>query len=73
MGNTGNTGNAGKAGNAGNTEDQLRDYLKRVTTDLRKTRGRLTDLESRAHEPIAIVATACRMPGAVRTPRTCGR
>ncbi|MDX2764347.1 type I polyketide synthase, partial [Streptomyces europaeiscabiei] len=68
MGNTGNTGNAGNTGNVGKTEDQLRDYLKRVTTDLRKTRSRLTDLESRAHEPIAIVATACRMPGAVRTP-----
>ncbi|MDO0924399.1 SDR family NAD(P)-dependent oxidoreductase [Streptomyces sp. TG1A-8] len=50
------------------TEDKLRDYLKRVTTDLRHTRRRLTDLETRAHEPIAIVATACRMPGGVRTP-----
>ncbi|MEV6619209.1 type I polyketide synthase, partial [Streptomyces sp. NPDC051051] len=55
-------------GNKDNTEDKLREYLKRVTTDLRQTRRRLTDLETRAHEPIAIVATACRMPGGVRTP-----
>ncbi|NKI45486.1 type I polyketide synthase [Streptomyces physcomitrii] len=51
-----------------NNEDKLREYLKRVTTDLRHTRRQLTDLESRAHEPIAIVATACRMPGGVDTP-----
>ncbi|MFZ4192252.1 type I polyketide synthase, partial [Streptomyces pseudogriseolus] len=55
-------------GNTDNTEDKLREYLKRVTTDLRHTRRRLTDLETRAHEPIAIVATACRVPGGVRTP-----
>ncbi|MEU3984637.1 type I polyketide synthase [Streptomyces sp. NPDC026672] len=51
-----------------NTEGKLRDYLKRVTTDLRQTRRKLTELESRAHEPVAIVATACRMPGGVRSP-----
>ncbi|MEU5204709.1 type I polyketide synthase [Kribbella sp. NPDC020789] len=55
-------------GNTDNTEDKLREYLKRVTTDLRHTRRRLTDLETRAHEPIAIVATACRVPGGVRSP-----
>ncbi|MEV5432412.1 type I polyketide synthase [Streptomyces sp. NPDC052701] len=51
-----------------NTEDKLRDYLKRVTTDLRQTRRRLAELETREHEPIAVVATACRMPGGVRSP-----
>ncbi|MEW1648179.1 type I polyketide synthase [Streptomyces sp. NPDC091219] len=55
-------------GNTDNTEDKLRDYLKRVTTDLRQTRRKLTDLETRASEPIAIVATACHMPGGVRGP-----
>ncbi|WP_435613584.1 type I polyketide synthase [Streptomyces sp. bgisy159] len=55
-------------GNTGNTEDKLRDYLKRVTTDLRQTRRRLDELETRAHEPIAIVATACHLPGGVRSP-----
>ncbi|WP_443041947.1 polyketide synthase docking domain-containing protein [Streptomyces sp. B21-106] len=52
-----------------NTEDKLRDYLKRVTTDLRQTRHRLTPTWRRgAHEPIAIVATACHMPGGVAQP-----
>src|SRR5688572_24609311 len=51
-----------------NTEDKLRDYLKRVTTDLRQTRRKLAEFEGRAHEPIAIVATACHMPGGVRNP-----
>ncbi|WP_461028675.1 type I polyketide synthase, partial [Streptomyces sparsus] len=55
-------------GNTDNTEDKLREYLKRVTTDLRQTRRRLTDLETRAQEPVAIVATACHMPGGVRSP-----
>ncbi|MET9499745.1 type I polyketide synthase [Streptomyces sp. NPDC006552] len=54
--------------NTDTTEDKLREYLKRVTTDLRQTRGRLTDLETRAHEPVAIVATACHLPGGVRSP-----
>ncbi|MHB9864444.1 type I polyketide synthase [Streptomyces sp. YIM S03343] len=54
-------------GNEGN-EGKLRDYLKRVTTDLRQTRRRLAEFESREHEPVAVVATACRMPGGVRTP-----
>ncbi|WP_405887196.1 SDR family NAD(P)-dependent oxidoreductase [Streptomyces sp. NBC_01136] len=51
-----------------NNEDKLRDYLKRVTTDLRQTRRRLAEFETREHEPVAIVATACRMPGGARTP-----
>ncbi|MDI5968727.1 SDR family NAD(P)-dependent oxidoreductase [Streptomyces sp. SL13] len=49
-------------------EDKLRDYLKRVTTDLRQTRRRLAEVEARRHEPIAIVAMSCRMPGGVRNP-----
>ncbi len=50
------------------TEDKLRDYLKRVTADLRQTRRKLAEVEAREHEPVAIVAMACRMPGGVRTP-----
>ncbi|MEU8782736.1 type I polyketide synthase [Streptomyces sp. NPDC048637] len=49
-------------------EDKLRDYLKRVTTDLRQTRRRLQEVESREQDPIAITAMACRLPGGVGSP-----
>ncbi|MEU0692095.1 type I polyketide synthase, partial [Streptomyces uncialis] len=46
----------------------MRDYLNRVTIDLRDTRQRLREAEARPREPIAIVAMSCRFPGGVRTP-----
>ncbi|GAA1390451.1 hypothetical protein GCM10009639_19290 [Kitasatospora putterlickiae] len=46
----------------------MRDYLNRVTIDLRETRQRLREAEARTSEPIAIVAMSCRFPGGVRTP-----
>ncbi len=48
--------------------EKLRDYLKRATAELQRTRERLHDAESRAHEPIAIVAASCRYPGDVTSP-----
>ncbi|WP_160310964.1 type I polyketide synthase, partial [Streptomyces sp. 150FB] len=49
-------------------EDKLRDYLKRVTADLRHANRRIRETEDRAREPIAIVATSCRFPGGVTSP-----
>ncbi|MFJ4988490.1 type I polyketide synthase [Streptomyces sp. NPDC088732] len=49
-------------------EAKLREYLKKVTTDLDEAYGRLRDIESQAHEPIAVTAMSCRFPGGVRSP-----
>ncbi|MEU9015397.1 type I polyketide synthase [Streptomyces sp. NPDC048479] len=49
-------------------EAKLREYLKKVTTDLDEAYGRLREIESQAHEPIAITAMSCRFPGGVRSP-----
>ncbi|MEV4847426.1 type I polyketide synthase [Micromonospora matsumotoense] len=47
------------------TEQKLRDYLKRATTDLRQARRELAAAESREREPIAVVGIGCRFPGGV--------
>ncbi|MEU1287494.1 type I polyketide synthase [Kitasatospora sp. NPDC005856] len=49
-------------------KDTLRDYLKRVTADLHRTRQRLADFEAADTEPLAIIGMSCRFPGGVRSP-----
>ncbi|MEU8878119.1 type I polyketide synthase, partial [Streptomyces javensis] len=49
-------------------EEKLLDNLKWMTTELRRARRRLTEVEADAREPIAIVAMSCRFPGGVGSP-----
>ncbi|MEU0744440.1 SDR family NAD(P)-dependent oxidoreductase [Streptomyces sp. NPDC006134] len=45
--------------------DKVATYLRRATLDLRAARQRIHELEA---DPIAIVGTACRLPGGIDTP-----
>ncbi|MEU7857487.1 SDR family NAD(P)-dependent oxidoreductase [Nonomuraea sp. NPDC049141] len=49
-------------------DDKLREYLRLATAELRSVHRRMDEMEARRHEPIAIVAMSCRLPGGVRDP-----
>ncbi|MFD7034092.1 beta-ketoacyl synthase N-terminal-like domain-containing protein, partial [Streptomyces sp. NPDC059917] len=51
-----------------NNEDKFREYLKRATADLRQAHRQLAAIDTRNHEPLAIVSMGCRFPGGVASP-----
>ncbi|WP_047471311.1 type I polyketide synthase, partial [Streptomyces sp. M10] len=49
-------------------DEKLLDHLKWMTGQLRQAKRRLQDQDDRAHEPVAVIGTGCRLPGGADTP-----
>uniref|UniRef100_UPI0035ABBC23 type I polyketide synthase n=1 Tax=Streptomyces sp. HPF1205 TaxID=2873262 RepID=UPI0035ABBC23 len=49
-------------------ESKLREYLKRVITDLNDANERIRESEEADREPMAIVGMGCRLPGGITSP-----